>query len=93
MIEIEKVRKRTRKNWKRETKRKYKYLMYLAKQQINNATKNYCYIKRHYSREEYFALWLVAKKLEAKGFKCELSKGTDPVSSIFCWDTLDIEWE
>lgn len=46
MTEVEKVRKRTRKNWKRETKRKYRYLMMLAKQQINNATKKILLCKK-----------------------------------------------
>lgn len=92
MTEVEKARKRSRKNWKRETRAKYRYLMSLAKQQIKNATDNYCYVKRNCSRNEYFALWLVAKKLEAKGFKCELEKG-NPFSNIFYYDDLTIEWE
>lgn len=92
MTEIEKLRKRTRKNWKRETRVKYRYLMNLAKQQIKNATDNYCYVKRNYSRNEYFTLWLVAKKLEAKGFKRELEKG-NPFSNIFHCDSLTIKWE
>lgn len=74
MTDVEKVRKRTRKNWKRETRAKYRYLMNLAKSKIKDATSNRCYIERHCSRKEYFALWLVAKKLEAKGFKCELEE-------------------
>jgi hypothetical protein len=41
MTEVEKARKRTRRNWKKDTKAKYRILMYLAKQQINNATKKY----------------------------------------------------
>jgi hypothetical protein len=93
MTEVEKARKRTRRNWKKDTKAKYRILMYLAKQQINNATKKYCYVKRHSSRNEYFALWLVAKKLEAKGFKCELEKGEWTFSEILYYDTLTINWE
>lgn len=93
MTEVEKVRKRTRKNWKKDTRKKYKNLMSLAKFHIKNATDNYCYIRRHCNRKEYFALWLVSKKLEAKGFKCELNKARDPFSSIFCYDDLTINWE
>lgn len=93
MTEVEKARKRVRKNWKKETRIKYKYLMSLAKSKIKNATDNYCRVNRHYSREEYFALWLVAKKLEAKGFKCELEKGWLSTTGIFDYDTLLIEWE
>ena len=49
--------------------------MDVAKNKIKNATSNYCVIERNCEFHEYFALWLVAKKLEAKGFKCELEKG------------------
>lgn len=93
MIEVEKIKKRTRKNWKRDTRAKYRHLMSLIKLHIKNSTSNYCYIKRHYNKKEYFVLWLLAKKLESRGFKCELEKGTDPFSSIFCYDTLIIDWE
>lgn len=67
--------------------------MSLAKSKIKYATDNYCYIKRYYDRDEYFALWIIAKKLETKGFKCELENGSDPFSSIFCYDTQIINWE
>lgn len=93
MIDIEKVRKRTRKNWKKETRSKYRHLMSLAKFHIKNATDSYCYIKRHWSKKEYFALWLVAKKLEAKGFKCELKRGEPSFTRIFDYDELTIDWE
>ena len=93
MTDLEKLRKRTRKNWKRETRTKYRYLMDFAKQEIENATRNSCYIERHRSKGDYFALWLVAKKLEAKGFKCRLEKGTFTFSGIFYYETLYIECE
>ena len=93
MTDLEKLRKRTRKNWKRETKTKYRYLMDIAKLEIENATSNYCRIERHCSKDDYFALWLVAKKLEANGFNCELEKGTFTFSGIFYYDTLYIKWE
>lgn len=92
MTEIEKLRKRTRKNWKRETRAKYKHLMYLAELEIENATSNWCRLKRSCRNDDYFALWLVKKKLEAKGFKCELEKGTFTFSGIFYYDELTIEW-
>ena len=56
--------------------------MRLAKYTIKNATENHCYMKRHHVEYEAFALWLVAKKLEAKGFKCKLD-----------YYELKIEWE
>jgi hypothetical protein len=93
MTEVEKSRKRTRKNWKRDTRAKYRYLMYLAKLEIKNATTNHCYIERQRSKNDYFALWLVAKKLEAKGFKCELRKGEWTLSELFYYDKLTIDWE
>lgn len=93
MTDLEKLRKRTRKNWKRETRRKYKYLKYLAELEIENATSNCCIVKRSRGNGDYFALWLVKKKLEAKGFECELEKGTFTFSGIFYYDKLYIKWE
>lgn len=55
--------------------------MSLAKLNIENATENCCYMKRRGSEIERLASWIVAKKLEAMGFKCELS-----------WDELKIDW-
>lgn len=81
-MRIEKLRKRTRKNWKRETRKKFRFLMHVAKQKIKNATSNYCEIVRSFELKDYFALWLVSKKLEAKGFKCNLVH----------WDMLFIKW-
>lgn len=72
MIDVEKARKRTRKNYKKEVRARYRHLMRLAKYNIKNATDNHCLIKRHRADYEAFALWLVVKKLEANGFKCEL---------------------
>lgn len=93
MTEIEKLRKRTRENWKRETRSKYWFLMDIAKQKIKNATSNYCVIERGCELGDYFALWLVSKKLEAKGFKCKLKEGEFTFSGIFYYDRLIIEWE
>ena len=93
MTYLEKLRKRTRKNWKRETRTKYNYLMGIVKSEIENATSNSCYIKRHCSKGDYFALWLVAKKLEAKGFNCELEEGIITSTGMLYYDTLYIEWE
>ena len=92
-IRIEKLRERTRKNWKRETRSKFWFLMDVAKHKIKNATSNYCVIERSCKLHDYFALWLVSKKLEAKGFKCELERGKFTFSGIFYYDKLTIEWE
>lgn len=75
MTDAEKARKRTRKNYKKEVRARYKLLMDIAKHNIKNATENCCFVKRCHADYEFFALWLVAKKLEAKGFKCELGYG------------------
>lgn len=72
MTNAEKARKRTRKNYKKEVRARYRHLMRLAKYNIKNATTNRCVMKRCRANYEVFALWLVTKKLEAKGFKCEL---------------------
>lgn len=72
MTEAEKARKRTRKNYKKEVRARYRHLMRLAKYNIKNATANHCIMKRRHANYEVFALWLVAKKLEANGFKCEM---------------------
>ena len=93
MFDLEKLRKQTRKNWKRETRAKYRYLMDFAKQEIENATSNSCYIERHPSKGDYFALWLVKKKLERNGFKCRLEMGKFTCSGVFYYDTLYIKWE
>ena len=92
-LEIEKLRKRTRKNWKRETREKFYFLMDVAKHKIKNATSNYCEIERSCKLNDYFALWLVSKKLETKGFNCKLEAGTFTFSGIFYYDKLTIKWE
>lgn len=81
MTEAEKARKRTKQNYKKEVRTRYRQLMSLAKHNIKNATENCCYMKRRGSDIERLASWIVAKKLEAVGFKCELS-----------WDELKIDW-
>jgi len=90
MTDLKKLRKRNKKNWKREQKAKYRRLMSLAKLIIENASDYYCYLKSPCKDDDYFALWLVAKKLEAKGFKCRLKI---LFSSIFNYDELRISWE
>lgn len=93
MTSMEKQRKRTRNNWKREQRAKFRFLMSCAKRGIKNATSNYCLLKRHCRNRDYFALWLVSKKLEAKGFTCELRRGEFTFSGIFYYDELTIRWE
>lgn len=93
MASMEKLRKRTRNNWKREQKAKYRFLMSCAKRDIKNATSKYCLLKQPCENHDYFALWLVAKKLAAKGFSCTLKRGTFTFSRIFYYDELSISWE
>ena len=92
MISMEKLRKRTRRNWKREQKAKFRFLMSCAEICIENATSNYCLLKRRRENLNYFALWLVSKKLEAKGFTCELRRGDFLSSGGFSYDELIIRW-
>ena len=92
MTDLEKLRKRTREIWKREVRTKYSYLMSFAKMKIEQATRNSCSIKRKCGNGDYFPLWIVSKKLESKGFRCELEKGTFTFSGIFYYDTLYIYW-
>lgn len=92
MTDLEKLRKQTRKNWKREQRAKYKKLKYQAELEIENASYNYCRVRSHCSNCEYFAMWIVKKKLETKGFKCSLIKGEFTFSGIFYYDELIIEW-
>lgn len=82
MTDAEKARKRTKENFKKEVRARYRHLMRLAKYNIKNATHNHCVMKRRRANYEAFALWIVAKKLEAKGFKCELD-----------YHELKISWE
>ena len=89
MTEIEKLRKRTRKNWKRQMRSEYKRIMWKAEMTIENATKNYCTIEVR--EESRFATWLVSKKLEARGFKCSLDKAIF-LSRYRPNDELNIEW-
>ena len=85
MTEVEKARKRTKKNWKREIRRSYKQTMFKAELSIENSTNNFCtiYVNPNYT----FATWIVKKKLESKGFKCDLY-----YSPAFEKDELFIDW-
>ena len=90
MTEIEKIRKRTRENWKNKMRNGYKKFMNAIKLEISYATENSI---TYVADSEYrFATWLVMKKLERKGYKCDLKKG-DWINSIFADDRLYINWE
>lgn len=84
------TRRRSRKNWKREVRSKYKRIKCIAELEIENATKDNCYIE--VKPELRFVTWLVMKKLERKGFTCELEKH-DEYSRFFPNDVLFINWE
>ena len=92
MTDLEKLRKRTRKNWKRGIRTNYRYFISLAKREIEQATSNYCLIKSECENDDYFPLWIVSKKLESKGFRCKLEKGKFTFSGIFYYDKLHIYW-
>lgn len=82
-MNLEKLRKRTKKNWKREIRSEYKHIMWKTKITINFAINNWCTVDIR--PESHFAAWLVAKKLESKGFKCDLYKAIP-------YNELHIEW-
>ena len=90
MTDLEKLRKQTRKNWKRQMRSEYKRIMLKAETTIQYATQNYCTIEVR--EESRFATWLVSKKLEARGFKCSLDKAIF-LSRYRPNDELHIEWE
>lgn len=81
-MNLEKLRKQTKKNWKREMRSEYKRIMWEAEITINSAINNWCTIKVR--PESHFAAWLVAKK--SKGFKCDLYKAIP-------YNELQIEWD
>ena len=83
-MNLEKLRKQTKKNWKREMWSEYKRIMWKTKITINSAINNWYTIKVR--PESHFAAWLVAKKLESKGFKCDLYKAIP-------YNELCIEWD
>jgi len=89
MIDVDKLKKQTRKNWKREMRYAYKRIKEETEITIENATENSCCVE--VKMDWRFATWLVMKKLESKGFKCEIREG-HLFSRIFPNDTLVIEW-
>jgi len=67
---LEKLRKQTRKNYKKWIRRKYKLLKDSTELAIENARERRCSVE---FKEEYrFITWLIKKKLERKGFECLL---------------------
>ena len=60
-MNLEKLRKQTKKNWKREMRSEYKRIMWKTKITINSAINNWCTVDIR--PESHFAAWLVAKKL------------------------------
>lgn len=89
MTEIEKQKKRVRKNKKYKIRSDYRKIKWLVENEILNATENYAYIETNI--ESRLATFIVMKKLERRGYKCRLKKG-DWVSTIFHNDRLFIDW-
>ena len=84
-MDIEKIRKQTKKNYKKWLRKKYRYLKTVTELAIENAHKNFCYVE--FKQEYRFITWLIRKKLERKGFECFLIKdfgeSFDDVLEIF----------
>lgn len=89
MIKIEKLKKQVRKNKKYKIRSDYRRIKWLVEEKISAATENCTYIE--IKPEFRLATFIVMKKLERSGFKCELKKG-DLVSTIFHNDRLFIDW-
>ena len=89
MITPEEAKKISRKNRKREYRRLYKLIKGKAEAAIFSSTENDCYIE--VKQELRFLTWLVMKKLERKGYVCELKRYT--WSPLFPNDVLTISWE
>lgn len=88
MRETEKARKQVRKNRKRKVRSAYREIKKLAKVKISKAAGNFAHIK--VDPEFRLATFIVMKKLERKGFKCELKTG-DYVKDIFLNDRLIVD--
>ena len=85
-MDIEKIRKQTKKNHKKWLRKKYRYLKMVTELEIENSHKNFCYVE--FKHDYRFITWLIRKKLERKGFECLLIKD-------FCRsfnDILEIYW-
>lgn len=89
MITSEEAKKISRKNRKREYRRLYKLIKGKAEEAILSSTENDCYIE--VKPELRFLTWLVMKKLERKGYVCELKRCK--WSTLFLNDILSINWE
>jgi len=86
MTDLEKLRKRTRKNWKKWIRRKYRWLKDVTELTIENAHERECSVE--FKIDYRFITWLIKKKLERKGFECLLLEN-------FCGsfnDVLEIKW-
>lgn len=73
MITAEQARKRVRKNYKDRVRAAYKEIKREVELEINKtSTINNCYVE--IDRPLWLAGFILMKKLERKGFKCELRK-------------------
>lgn len=89
-MNLEKLRKRTKKNWKREMWSEYRHVMQKAKWSIDRAINTWCYVR--VKPENHFIAWLVARKLKAEGFKCNVSRPI-LISNYKPYNTIYINWE
>ena len=91
MITAEKAKKRIRKNYKDRIRTAYKQIKFKAELTIENAIESNCYIEVR--PELRLATFIVKKKLEDKGFVCELREDDYRTGGIFHNDRLFIYWE
>lgn len=87
---LDKLRKRTRKNYKRFVRKNFIKYMFKALSLIPFSVQNCCCISA--PQEHRFILWLVAKKIEKQGFQCKSTKGIS-ILELKKNDELLIKWD
>jgi hypothetical protein len=87
---LDKLRRRTKKNYKRFVTKNFIKYMYKALSLIPFSVQNSCYISA--PQEHRFILWLVTKKLERQGFQCKVKKGIT-ILELKKNDELIIKWD
>jgi hypothetical protein len=87
---LDKLRRRTRKNYKRFVRKHFVKYMYKVLSLMPFSVQNSCCISA--PQEHRFVLWLVAKKLERKGFQYKIIKGVTFLG-LKDKDGLIIKWD
>lgn len=86
---LDKVRRRTRKNYKRFVRKNFIKYMYKVLSLMPFSIQSYCCISA--PQKHRFILWLVAKKLERQGFQYKIKRGIS-IFELEEKDKLIIKW-